>query len=67
MVQRGVLLSVCAAIGSPDDAAAAQEKLKTGEFRVPRETFLLAAAKNLEDAIGSIHLATNWICPTASS
>jgi hypothetical protein len=49
MVQRGVLLSVCAAIGSPDDAAAAQEKLKTGEFRVPRETFLLAAAKGLQE------------------
>ena len=49
MVQRGVLLSVCAAIGSPDDAAAAQEKLKTGEFRVPREVFLLAAAKGLQD------------------
>lgn len=48
MLQRGVLLSVCAAVGSPDDAAAAQEKLKTGEFRVPRDTFLLAAAKSLE-------------------
>ena len=48
MLQRGVLLSVCAAVGSPDDAAAAQEKLKTGEFRVPRDTFLLAAAKGLE-------------------
>jgi len=48
MLQRGVLLSVCAAVGSPDDAAAAQEKLKTGEFRVPRDTFLLAAARSLE-------------------
>ena len=49
MLQRGVLLSVCAALGSPDDAAAAQEKLKTGEFRVPREVFLLAAAKSLSE------------------
>ena len=40
MLQRGVLLSICAAVGSPDDAAATQEKLKTGEFRVPRDTFL---------------------------
>jgi hypothetical protein len=49
MLQRGVLLSVCAAVGSPDDAAATQEKLKTGEARVPRETFLMAAAKALSD------------------
>lgn len=49
MLQRGVLLSVCGAVGSPDDAAAAQEKLKTGEFRVPRDTFLLAAAKSLQE------------------
>ena len=47
MLQRGVLLSACGAVGSADDAAAAQEKLKTGEFRVPRDTFLLAAAKSL--------------------
>jgi hypothetical protein len=49
MLQRGVLLSVCAVVGSPDDAAAAQEKLKTGEFRVPRDAFLLVAAKSLSD------------------
>jgi hypothetical protein len=49
MLQRGVLLSVCAVIGSPDDAAAAQEKLKTGEFRVPREAFLLVVAKRLSE------------------
>ena len=49
MLQRGVLLSVCAVVGSPDDAAAAQEKLKTGEFRVPRDAFLLAAAKSLSE------------------
>ena len=49
MLQRGVLLSVCAAVGSPDDAAAAQEKLKTGEFLVQRNAFLLAAAKSLSE------------------
>jgi len=49
MLQRGVLLSVCAALGSPDDAAAAQEKLKTGELQIPRATFLQAAAKSLSD------------------
>jgi hypothetical protein len=49
MLQRGVLLSVCAVLGSPDDAAAAQEKLKTGEFRVPRDAFLLVAAKSLSE------------------
>ena len=48
MVQRGVLLSACSAVGSPDDTAAAQEKLKAGDFRAPRDTFLLAAARNLE-------------------
>ena len=49
MLQRAVLLSVCAAVGSRDDAAGAQEKMKTGEFRVPRDTFLLAAAKSLSE------------------
>ena len=49
MLQRAVLLSVCAAVGSRNDAAGAQEKLKTGEFRVPRDTFLLAAAKSLSE------------------
>ncbi len=49
MLQRGVLLSVCRAVGSPDDAAAAQEKLKTGELRVPREIFLLGIAKSMSD------------------
>lgn len=48
MLQRGVLMAVCAAAGSPGDAAAAQDKLKTGEVRVPRDTFVLAVAKSLE-------------------
>ena len=49
MVQRGVLRSVNAAVGSPADAAAAQEKLKTGEFQVPRATFIMALAKSLSE------------------
>ena len=49
MLQRGVLLSVCAAAGSPDDAAATQEKMKSGEFQVPRETFILASVKSLQE------------------
>lgn len=49
MLQRGVLLSVCGAVGSPGDAAAAQEKLKTAEFQVPRDTFVLAVAKILSE------------------
>jgi hypothetical protein len=49
MLQRGVLLSVCAAAGSPDDAAAAQEKMKTGEYQVPRDTFILASVKSLQE------------------
>ena len=35
--------------GKVETAAATQEKLKTGEFRVPRETFLMAAAKSLSE------------------
>ena len=49
MMQRGVLLSVGRIVGSPDDAAAAQEKMKTGEARVPRDAFLLAAANSLQE------------------
>jgi hypothetical protein len=49
MLQRGVLLSVCAAAGSPDDAAAAQERMKTGEYQVPRDTFILASVKSLQE------------------
>jgi len=48
MLQRGVVLAVCAAVGTPDDSAAAQEKLKTAEFKVPRDTYLLAAARSMQ-------------------
>ena len=49
MLQRGVLLSVCAAVGSRDDAAAAQGKLVAGDFLASRYVFLLAAAQSLSD------------------
>ncbi len=48
MLQRGVALAVCAAVGNPDDSAAAQEKLKTAELKVPRDTYLLAAARSMQ-------------------
>jgi len=48
MLQRGVVLAICAAVGHPDDSAAAQEKLKTAEFKVPRDTYLLAAARSMQ-------------------
>jgi hypothetical protein len=47
MLQRGVVLNVSRAVGSPDDTAKALEKFKTGEVSVPRATFLYAAAKSL--------------------
>jgi len=56
MLQRGVLMSVCWAAGTPDDSAKAQEILKTAEVKVPRDTFLMAAARALEaqtDLFGS--------------
>ena len=49
MLQRGVLLSLCRFTGSGDDPAKTLEKVKAAEVRVPREVFLLAAAKTLYD------------------
>ena len=48
MLQRGVVLSACAAVGSADDTAAAQEKLKGGESKVARDTFLLAQVRSMQ-------------------
>ena len=48
MLQRGVVLSACAAAGTPDDAAAAQEKLKTGDAKVARDAFLLAQVRSMQ-------------------
>jgi len=47
MLQRGVLLTVCEALGSPEDPAKGAEQLKTGEAQVPRATFLYAVAQAL--------------------
>ena len=44
MLQRGVLRAVSAAVGSPEDPAAAQARFQTAEVRVPRQTFVLAMA-----------------------
>ena len=55
MLQRGVLLSVCAAAGSPDDAAATQEKLKTGEFQIPRDTLHPGVREELAGTVRLVH------------
>jgi len=47
MLQRGVVLAACRAVGAGEDAAKAQEIFKTGQF--PRETFLVAMADMLHD------------------
>jgi hypothetical protein len=49
MLQRGVLLAVSAAVGSPEDPAAAQAAFQTAEVRVPRQTFMVGMAKLLYD------------------
>jgi predicted amidohydrolase YtcJ len=52
MLQRGVLLAVANAAGSPNDTAKARERLKEGELKLPRQEFLRAMARALyEDAL----------------
>lgn len=46
-VERGVLLSACAAAGAPDDPARTQELLKPGTLQVPRAAFMTAMANAL--------------------
>jgi hypothetical protein len=48
MLQRGLLQAVCKALDSDDNPAKAAEKLKTGEVLAPRDAFLWAAARMLE-------------------
>jgi hypothetical protein len=50
MLQRGVLLSLCEATGNPGDPAKTQQLFLTTEVKVPREVFLMAAAKRLYEA-----------------
>jgi hypothetical protein len=47
MLQRGVILAVSGAVGSPDDPVGALAGFQTPEVRVPRETFLYGMAKLL--------------------
>jgi len=47
MMQRGVVLAVCRAMGNPDDSAKTLEAFKAPEVRVPRETFLFGVAQML--------------------
>lgn len=47
MLQRGVLLAVSGAVGSPDDPVKALAAFQTAEVRIPRETFLYGMAKLL--------------------
>jgi hypothetical protein len=49
MLQRGVLLSVANAAGAPNETAKAQQLLKDGELKVPRQDFLRAMARALYD------------------
>jgi hypothetical protein len=49
-LSRAVLLTTCAASGSPDDAAKAQEAFKAAEVKVERPIFVLTMANALYDA-----------------
>ncbi len=44
MLQRGVILTVSRAVGSPDDPAKAQAVFQTPDVRVPHETFVFQMA-----------------------
>jgi len=48
-LERGVVQAVCRLVGSADDPAKTLDLFKTSPVMVPRETFLLAAAKILND------------------
>ena len=50
MLQRGVMQALCAAVGNGDDAAKTQSLFASGEAQSPRDTFLLASAKMLQEA-----------------
>jgi hypothetical protein len=49
-LQRGIILAMARAAGSPDDAAKAQEALKANHGKIPRNTYLMAMANALFDA-----------------
>ena len=47
MLQRGVLMSACLAVGAPGDSAKASELFKNGNVQVPRDAFMAAMASSL--------------------
>lgn len=47
MLERGAIRALSAAVGSPDNPARSLEMFQAGEVRVPRATFLFAAARML--------------------
>jgi hypothetical protein len=49
MIERGVLLQACQAVGAPEDTAKTQEIFAKPDASVPRETFVFAMAKTLYD------------------
>ena len=57
MLQRGVLLTLCDFVNAPDDPAKTLEVFNAGNVKVPREVFLLAAAR-------ALHKASDLYVPT---
>ena len=49
MLQRGVLLAACHAVGATEDPAKAMEMFKAGAVQVPKGVFMLAMASALYD------------------
>ena len=50
MLQRGVVLALCAATGSGEDPAKASQLFQAPQVKVPRDTFLFASAKMLDES-----------------
>jgi hypothetical protein len=49
MLQRGVVLAVCGVTGNGADTTKTESLFQAPEVRIPRETFLFAAAKMLQE------------------
>ena len=47
MLQRGVVMALCKAAGSPDDSAKVLDKFKASEVKIPRATFVAGLARLL--------------------
>jgi len=50
MLQRGVVQALCMATGNGEDSAKTAQLFQAPEVKVPRETFLFASAKMLDDS-----------------